>query len=504
MVKRLLFLFFLVPSVLFSGEFKATVNRNQVSLDEQLTLSVTLKDASSKNALSFDSLKKSFSIDSQQQFFNTLMSNGSVNASTTWKLTLTPLFEGDLLIPALNIETTEGILSTQPLHVRVVKPSAVTQSDRSASQDIVLTSDISNAKPYKNEPFIYTIKIISRKNLTNLRMENIELENAIIEMKGEPKIYPQVVEGINLNVIELNYFITPIQAGLLKIPSRLIHGATPVKRKAQRRSFFDDDFDPFSLMQGFDQLKPFALKTEEMMLEIQPPVPEMTPWLPAKSVKIEEIWDDKQTFQVGEPFNRVFKITVEGLKSNQIPSLSDLYKSNNFFKIYADKPELKDEEQNSSIVSYRKEQYTLIPQQSGTLELPEVSILWWDVAKKEKVLTKVPSRAINIIAATENIKMPTAPMQKPSIDSNSEPVLAQTTAQSNYTWWLIGLSIGLALLFITALIWVSVLKNKIRQLKKTPTNLQNVNNKKNSLTLNENPKQGKNVKKEKLNPLNPT
>ena len=268
MVRRLMFLFLLLPLFLFSGEFSASVSKNQINLGESFTLYLTLKGGSSKSAPSIDPLKKLFFIYSQQQSSNTVIINGQVTVSKTWLFTLIPQKEGEVEIPSITLDTSEGILTSEPIKMRIVKGNAAEgSSDSSDIKGVTLTTSLTNAKPYKNEPFIYTVRLASKRELANIKMEKIDIEDAIIEANGEPKNYEQVVDGIRVGVIEFSYLITPLKAGPLKIPSSIIQGVIPIRRKSQRGSFFDDDFDPFSMMHGFDQLKPFALATEEAMLE---------------------------------------------------------------------------------------------------------------------------------------------------------------------------------------------------------------------------------------------
>jgi hypothetical protein len=370
MVKNLIFLFLLLPAFLFSGEFTATVSRNQVDLGESLTLNLTLRDTSAKGNPPIDSLQKSFVINSQQQSSHVAIINGRVTSTTTWQLILIPHTEGEATIPSIRIDTSDGILSSEPITIRAIKGAAAAGPD--SSEGITLTTDVSHAKSYKNEPLIYTVRLTSKQSLANVKMEKIHMEDAIVEMNGEPKVYKKVVDGIGMDVIEYSYLMTPLKAGPLKIPSTVIQGGIPIRRKGPRGSYFD----AFSMMPGFDQLKPFALATEEAVLDVQPAIAGMIPWLPARSLKIEETWNESQSLQVGEPFTRSFKIVAEGIKSSQLPSLNDLQINDNPFKVYADKPEMGDEVKDGSIKSYRKEQYTLIPQQSGAVEGLRYTVLF--------------------------------------------------------------------------------------------------------------------------------
>lgn len=499
MVNKLIFLFLLFPAILVSGEFTASVSSNQINLGESFILNLMLKDASSQSAPSVQSLKNFFDIASQQQLFSTSIINGHSSSSTTWKFTLIPLREGEIVIPSIQIDSSQGILATKPIMIRVSKGAQAAGVHSSDADDVVLTTEVSNATPYKNEPVAYTVRIVAKKDLADIKMQKFSIENAIVESSGEPKIYQKVVEGVSVGIIEFDYLITPLKAGQLKIPSTVIQGAMPIKRKTQRRSFFDDDFDPFSMM-GRYELKPFALTAEETILEVQPAIEGIVPWLPARSVQIEEVWNEAQTFQIGEPFTRSFKIVAEGIKSSQLPNLNDLQISDNYFKIYADKPEMGDEESKGIIKSFRKEQYTLIPQQAGALTLPEISITWWDVAKKEKVVTRIPSRMLHIMPAPENTLK--NPVPNPMEEQNSVSATPIAAAQKNPI--LYGCIAGLVILLIAALIWGIVLQKKIMQIKGGPAKKSDRQEIKLQNLDSNDEKPAKANKREKLPDLNPT
>ncbi len=462
--KHLICTLCLLPALLFSGQFTASVSHNPINLGESFTLSLTLKDATAKAAPSVDALKKSFSIASQQQLFNTVVMNGQATSSTTWKLSLVPLSEGSTLIPSIAIDTSEGVLSSDPIALQVVKAAPSTGADSSDKNDVLLSTDVSNAKPYKSQPFVYTVRIVSKRDLADLKLPNFNLEDAIIETHGEPKMYKQVVGGVNVSIIEVAYLITPLKGGSLKIPSIVIQGAIPVPRKNQSRSPFDDDFALSSLIHGFERLKTFALATEEAIIEVQPPIAGMNPWLPASALKIEETWNGASTLQVGEPFTRGFKIEAEGIASSQLPSLNHQLMSDAHFKIYADKPELSDEGKDGRIKSHRKEQYTLIPQQAGTLTLPELSLTWWDMAKNEKVITRIPAKTVHILSAPESTlkKMDPTAVETPAVRNLPAPAAQEHPI---LLYFLIG---GLAILLLGVIFWAVILQKKIRQFAKVP------------------------------------
>ena len=388
--------------------------------------------------------------------------------------------EGEAIIPAIHIDTSEGILSSEPITVQVM--SAEAGSDMPDTLDVTLRAEVTNIAPYKNEPFIYTLTVTSEFGLANVRMQKMNLEDAIIEALGTPKMHWKVIGGKNVNIIEVNYLVTPLKPGLLKIPPVTIQGEIPIGNQANS----NDIFDLLAITQGFHQLKAFTLSTEEIMLDVQPPVADITPWLPAKALKIEEIWDDSQLLQVGEPITRAFKIVAEGITSSQLPSVNDM-QSSEHFKIYAGKPELKDVDKKGTIRSVRKEQYTLIPQESGTLTLPEISFTWWDVTKKEKVIAHIPERVLHILptAAGQITQTSQDGASHKVQQGEKQEVTQETMAVPQKSPLLYTLIAGLAFLLIIAIFWVITLQKKIREVEAS-------GNKKNR------------VKREQLPNLNPT
>lgn len=471
MVKRIFFItllaFFLslnFAPFLLASEFNASVSSHQVNLGSTFFLNLTLKDSSFQEAPVLSSLKDHFLIQSQQQFTSTTIHNGKASSSISWKISLTPKREGTVEIPAITIRTAEGILSAQPITIEVIKGSASQSKVEHVGASVI--AKVSNASPYKNEPFLYTALLASKMPLYHVQAEKIQVDEAIVELLEKPKLEERVIEGVLHNVVELTYLITPLKSGSLTIPSITIQGASPQKRKDEIDSFYSDDFDPFAFMQGFGRLKPFTLMTEEIPLEVLPAITEMSPWLPAKELTLEEEWSPDQTLRVGEPFSRGLQIKAEGLKASQLPSLEELQNQSSMFKIYGDKPQEQEKIFQGNIHSQRKEQFTLIPQQAGTWELPEISIEWWDTVKKKKRTSTLPGRTLQILPAPETATLlPEELTPSPASIMNKDGV--HLNAPSPYI--LYGIIAILTFFLMTSLLWGFILQRKIANLTKDPS-----------------------------------
>lgn len=519
MVGKLIFVLFL-PLSLFSVEFTASISRNPAYIGEPFVLNLTLKDASAKGYPSLDVLQNMFTIHSQQQSQSMSMLNGRVTSSTTWKISLIATKEELIVIPPISLETSSGVLSTQPIQLDVMKGSPVASvSNNAEAQEVVLTVDVSNKQPYKNEPFFYTFKIIAKTNLADLKAQKISIDDAILEENGEPMVYRTIVDGVAVNCIEISYLITPLKSGSLKIPSTMIQGMMPVKRAIQNRFGYDDDFDPFAMLHGFAKLKPFTLVAEEIVVEVKPPLPEVNPWLPAKDLKIEEVWNEAQSLQVGEPLIRQFRIIAKGINASQLPSLSDAQAEGRAFKIYADKPELKNEASNGEIISTRIEQYTLIAQQAGIQIFPEIELSWWDVENHQKKVAKIPMRVLQISPpVNEEIKQ-NRELKNEETEHANENVEKEPSSE----WFIYAAIGGLVFLLAGALIWGVMLQRKIASMvKEAPLSSKQVkvkSERSSSKQSSDGPKKlgskdysrfaepnkkKSNEKKEKLPDLNPT
>jgi hypothetical protein len=464
MVKHLIFLFLLLPSLLSSAEFVSSVNRNKVGTDENFFLTLTLKDAAPQGAPGINVLKQFFTITSQQQSSNTSITNGRRSSSSSWKIGLRPLREGEITIPAISINSSAGTIESNPIQISVNQENLQKSPEM---EGMTVTTNVSKENPYKNETITFSTKLISKYDLAEVGIPKFTIENAIVEAYGEPKIEKRIVDGLKVNVVEFNYLITPLTPGQLKIPSSAIHGGIPERRK-RRGSFFDDDFDSFFMMPGFEQVSPFALRTKEVILNVLPPIAGLIPWIPANSLKIEENWNDSQLFQAGEPITLGFKISAEGIMASQLPSLESQLKDIGF-KVYADKPEIENKISNGKVYSVRKEQFTLIPQQPGELTFPEIAITWWDVSKNERAYASIPSRTIHVQPGQQIEKSPYVNVESKE-HNDSVPAMPSSTVQRDpLVYVLVGV---LALLLLSAIVWVITLQKRILKLTKKPSDVK--------------------------------
>jgi hypothetical protein len=475
MVKKILLSFmglFFLASVSLAAEFTASVNRHQVAVGENLLLKLQLSGATAEGQPETSTLKNAFTIIGQQQSSNIAIVNGQMSSSSSWHYTLVPKKEGQYTIPALTLKSSAGTITSRPIAISVSKASSPSSSHQ--KNGITISAKVSKLSPYKNESIIYTVKIVSRYDLVNSSLEKINVEGAIVEANGEPQISDSTQNGEPVKIIEATYIITPLKTGKLTIPAFVIQGRMLVHESNP----FDQSYDPFTILRNFNSINPlrlenFAVTSQAVTLEVKEPIKGIEPWLPATSLTISESWEDTQKVKVGEPLTRIFTIVAKGIGSAQLPSLKADQIKENDFKVYVDKPNGESEVKNGIITSWREESYTLIPQRSGTLILPEISVAWWDVKENKINYAKVPARTLNVEPKREASSEEKLPQKiLPQVNNVSQAIIPAETAktQENTIFYVIIASLLSVLLFMLFL--VIFFQRKIKRLgekeNKTP------------------------------------
>lgn len=401
----------LSAQVAFAASFTASVDRRNVVVGESFVLELRLSDTSPKSPPDISSLEKVFSVRSQSHSSRVTIINNRTSSSVSWHVTLIPKSPGTLTIPALSVNSDAGTLKSQPIDIIAKKPLSVAKN--SQNRAVFVDTKISKQTPYESEPVLLSVKLIASKNITNISLADFSVAHAITEQQGEAQVYEGVLQGRRVKIIEVRYLITPLQAGTMKIPALVFRG----KMMSGKRQ------DSFGMFGGFTTYKPFAVAGEEVTLEVKAPAVQMDPWLPLSSLKISEEWDGEQTVKVGEPVTRKLIMIAEGVTGTALPNLEDQTPPNSSFKIYADKPATgeKIDADGKKITGWREESYTLIPQNPGTLTLPEIRVPWWDIKNERIAYAVVPTKTMDVKAGELQGQGAVTDAGKQAVSEGAEP-----------------------------------------------------------------------------------
>ncbi|QQD17391.1 protein BatD [Spongiibacter nanhainus] len=391
---------------------RASVDRQQLSADETLTLSLTADSMLFSDEPDVSALENDFHILNRQQSSRTHIINGKANSSRQWDYTLAPKREGTLTIPALPM----GKYQTRPITVTVTDAPA---RSATGSEQVYLESDITPRRAYVQSQLEYTVRVFTSVNFLDASLESPELEDAVVESLGENR-YSKEINGRYYQVIERRYAIFPQTSGELIVPALTL--------QARVESYRQSLLDPGRLV--VKRSPRHRVKVMAPPNSFDGPV-----WLPAKSLSIEENWSrDLGEVRVGDSITRRLEINAEGLLGSQLPDLPETQLDG--AKLYPDQPSIDKNTVDSGVLGRRVESTAIIPTQPGDYQLPEIRIPWWNTETSKQEVATLPARRITVLPALSDHTATDA--STPATQTGNDE-LTSITAAPQWLWAILAL-----------------------------------------------------------------
>ena len=191
----LLFLSILAPQNTFAADITVSVDRNPVSLDESFQIIFTATESPDDDP-DFTPLEQDFTILSQSSSSSSSWINGKSSKTIEWTLNVMAKQAGNLVIPPVNF----GNDASQPSTILVTEgtPKKAVNSD----EDLFLEVEATPRNPYIQSQVFYTMRLYTRVDISQARLNEPELADAVIERLGEDSSYNTQVNGVNYSVTE--------------------------------------------------------------------------------------------------------------------------------------------------------------------------------------------------------------------------------------------------------------------------------------------------------------
>ena len=222
----------------------ATVDKNNLTLEDSLQLSIVIKGSKNTPPPQLPSLPD-FRVTSAGTSSSTQYINTQRSVSITYNYRLRPMNTGTILIGPAKVQINGKNYSPQPITVEVqVSTNSATNKNKVA----FVEASLSSKKAYLGEQLVYTFRLFHRVEAKNLDLR-LPFDKAWFSKEdlGEPKTYIKVVNGLQYHVQELSIALFPLKKGLVEIPSSIIE--LDLYQRAKTRSRHDpfDQFfrDPF-------------------------------------------------------------------------------------------------------------------------------------------------------------------------------------------------------------------------------------------------------------------
>jgi hypothetical protein len=362
---------------------QASVDRTRLEAGESLELTLESQDVTQFGKPDLRALEGDFEVRGTRQLNSLHTLDGETRASTRWIITLLPRRSGSLRIPALQL----GQSYSQAIDLQVLQADASRQ-DSAAQVFVEATLDSNDI--YVQAQAVLTLRIYHSVALyDDSNLSPLQLENAKVEPLGESRTYEKEINGVRHGVIETRYAVYAQQSGSLDIP--------PLTFTATAAASPDDEAQANGQARAGRQVQVSSLPLHVTVRPIPAAWPAGMPWLPARSLTLEEHWSPdpgKQQVQIGDSLTRNITLRADGLSSTQLPPLPATEISG--LRRYPDQPLLRNEINERGMTANREEREALVPTHSGALALPALEVAWWNTREDHLEHSSLPARTLNV------------------------------------------------------------------------------------------------------------
>ncbi|MCG3865594.1 MULTISPECIES: BatD family protein [unclassified Photobacterium] len=441
-----LFFSALLSTQAMAAQAEATVSKNIVGVNEVFQLTVAVDDSVNTNSLDLAPLSPDFAYGRPSVSSGTSMINGVISRNTSWTVALAATKVGTLTIPAFQI----GSSKTEPITITVLKSSKQKQAANANQSSISIEGINDKSTIYVGESINYRVRILIGEQMDQASLAPPYGDGLTATQVGQDAQNEVVQNGRRYIVITRNYQITADKPGNITLHGAKFSGSV-IKGSRGFGSTLTVPVDK-------------TAKNIELTIKAKPSNYKGL-WLPTSDLQLNQVWqpsvNGKKTVdaKVGEPITRILTLRIKNIAQSNMPNISLTYPTS--VRSYDEKPEYS--EGNGYTTMTLKQ--VIIPRETGTIELPAVSINWWNTQQEKQQTTKVDGLTLNVTVdpnASSTITPPalTAPSVVTPPNNANVNNAHSNVAQHDYWQWATA---------VFALLWLITLGLLIKARKAQPT-----------------------------------
>lgn len=370
----------LYPDSVRAQSITATVERSQITIEDQLLLTLTVEGAQVVPELPALPDFRVVPRGSQQKFE---LINGRARSSVVFNYLLIPLLPGEFTIGAAKVTIDGKDYESRPFTVKVLDASSRPAEDRA----LFVTASVEDSSPYVGEQVVYVWRFFRRLGVSveAAQLTTLEFGDLVSEDLGDTREYVTTTNGVQYTVSEIRKALFPQRAGKALIPASELQCRVAVKRRGQRRSLIDEFFG------GNYQLETKILRTKPIELDIKA--------LPSPPVGFSGLVGQfdiqarmsKLDLKVGESSTLELVLSgvgnVQQLSEPSLPALAD-------FKIYDDQPSVSIDRSGNRLSARKTYKKALVPLKAGESTVPSIPLIYFD--PKEQIYRTARTAAITL------------------------------------------------------------------------------------------------------------
>jgi hypothetical protein len=419
----------------------AFVDRNDISLNELLTLTIRIDSSLGNARPSLAGLNRDFeqigNVSTRSSYTNI---NGTVQSFVDYIVQLRARSAGTLTIPSFRI----GGEVSSPITILVGEAD---QLSNSGSDEIFILSDVSKETVYVQEQLLYTIKLYYSISFDQgAQLTSPQVADAVVQQLGSDETYSEIVDGVRYNVTERKFVIFPQSSVELTIPP--VYFTATVGRRGGLTRFFNNR----------TTVREINLASDLHAIEVlgKPASFPGQTWLPAANIAIIESWSGPvDDLSIGESVTRNIQISASGLSSSLLPGIT--YADLPGLKFYPDQPSSEDSANELGVTGSRTEGTAIVPSEAGDFVIPEVVIPWWNTTTDSLERAVIPARTLTVqpgVTSNQSFSnnLPNIPLNQPVLDSAI--ALPATQTSGLYLFWITATAVFAVAWFFSTAMWL--------------------------------------------------
>ncbi|MCL7461720.1 BatD family protein [Pseudomonas sp. NW5] len=388
----ILLIVWLASSLVEASGLTASVDRRSLTLGEIVELRLEADTALLDGRPDLQALSAQFEI-LETRLLGRDSKDGDGRHREQLLITLQPRLSGELRIPALQI----GDKRSQPIRLQVMAARPLQAPSELAA--VFIDAQLDQPRVYVQAQSLLTLRIFHSVALyDDSQLSPLEIEDVHVVPLGRARTYEQQINGVRHGVIEVRYALFPQRSGTLQIPP-LLFSATALEESGS--------------VPGLRSGRPLQVRSPSLRLEVRPrpaDYPADQPWLPARSLQLEEIWRGAEgEIRVGDSLTRTLRLRAEGLPPAQLPEVAQGPLPEGLRR-YPDQPRQREQSASGGLIGIQEQASALVPTGAGDFLLPAIEVFWWNTEEDRLVSSRLPERPLQVLAS----RLPAAPSVTPS------------------------------------------------------------------------------------------
>src|SRR5689334_12809150 len=225
----------------------AALDRNTITLGESATFSLTFSGGSSENVPTLPQIPN-LQIDYLGPSSQFSFINGQVSSVVTHNFTVTPKQAGDYTIPAFAAKVGNEQLTTQPLALKVLPPSAPSQATVGSGSELAFVKlELPKKELYLGEIVAGQLNLYLRQGVQSIdgfQVTSFPADGFNVGKMVQANNRQTQINGVNYTIVPFVMTVTPVKTGSFTLGPVTANAVIGLPSGRSRRDFL---FDPFGM-----------------------------------------------------------------------------------------------------------------------------------------------------------------------------------------------------------------------------------------------------------------